>query len=56
METEKIRNFFLDYCEWNGHLEFSKSEFTDMAEKIKEKLATEPECPDCNGGGTRQGV
>jgi hypothetical protein len=43
METEKIRNIILDYCEGIEHLEFSKSELPDMIHKIKQAILYELE-------------
>ena len=34
METEKIKNIILDYCEGIEHLEFNKSDLPEMVEKI----------------------
>ena len=41
METEKIRNIILDYCEGIEHLEFSKSQLPDMIHKIKQAILNE---------------
>ena len=43
METEKIKNIILDYCEGYEHLEFSKSELPDMIYKIKQAILNELE-------------
>jgi len=43
METEKIRNIILDYCQGHEHLEFSKSELPDMIHKIKQAILNELE-------------
>ena len=43
METEKIKNIILDYCEGHEHLEFSKSELPDMIHKIKQAILNELE-------------
>ena len=43
METEKIKNIILDYCEGIEHLEFSKSDLPAMVEKIKGAILYELE-------------
>ena len=41
METEKIKNIILDYCEGHEYLEFSKSELPDMIHKIHTEMKNE---------------
>ena len=48
MKNKDIEDIILEYCEGFEHLEFNYSDLPEMAEKIKEALATEPECQDCN--------
>ena len=41
METEKIKNIILDYCEGIEHLEFNKSDLPEMVDKIKAAILYE---------------
>ena len=41
METEKIKNIILGYCDGIGHLEFNESDLPEMVEKIKEAILYE---------------
>lgn len=38
METEKIKNIILDYCDGISHLEFNKSDLPEMVERISGEL------------------
>jgi hypothetical protein len=48
MTNESIEDIILEYCEGFEHLEFNYKDLPKMVERIKEELAAEPECPDCN--------
>ena len=41
MKNKDIEDIIIEYCEGFEHLEFKYSDLPEMAEKIKEELATE---------------
>ena len=41
MKNKDIEDIIIEYCEGFEHLEFNYSDLPEMAEKIKEELATE---------------